>query len=237
MSPKSAVSAYRNRLLSALSADDLATLRPHLESVSLERGKTLERPNKRIEFVYFPETATASVIGGATVPDKNVEIGTIGWEGMTGLPLIYGNHRSPHETFIQIPGEATRIAASELRLAMDQSRTLRPLFLKYAQAFSIQTAHTAVANGQGALAQRLARWILMTQDRVEGEDLPLTHEFLSLMLAVRRPGVTEAVNELTRKGLITHERGIIAVRDREGLIESAGGFYGIPEAEYERLLG
>jgi CRP-like cAMP-binding protein len=237
MPRKSAPATYHNRLLRAFSADDLASVQPHLQSVSLERGKTLERANKKIEYLYFPTSGMASVIGGSATADKDVEIGIMGYEGVTGLPVIYGDDRSPHETFVQIAGEANRISAARFRTAIDASSTLQQLLLKYAQCFMIQTAHTAVANARGHLEQRLARWLLMAQDRTESDSIPLTHEFLSLMLAVRRPGVTEAVHELTRKGLIAHRKGNLIVRDRHGLIESAGGLYGTPEREYERLLG
>ena len=237
MPPKASSATYHNRLLRAFSADDLVSVEPHLQSVSLERGRTLERANKKIEHLYFPTSGMASVIGGSATADKDVEIGITGYEGVTGLPVIYGDDRSPHETFVQIAGEANRISAVRFRAALDASRSLQQLLLKYAQFFMIQTAHTAVANARGHLEQRLSRWLLMAHDRTESDSIPLTHEFLSLMLAVRRPGVTEAVHELTRKGLIAHRKGNLIVRDREGLIESAGGLYGTPEREYERLLG
>jgi CRP-like cAMP-binding protein len=237
MSPKLDSNKKRNRLLNALGKDDAAALRPHLESFELVRGKTLESPNKKIEYVYFPNNGMASVVGRGTKPDKDVEVGIVGFEGMTGLPVIFGNHRSPHHTFIQIAGDASRIPAVKLRSVIDERRTLQQFLLKYAQAFMIQTTHTAIANARGSLEQRLARWMVMAQDRTTTENIPLTHEFLSLMLAVRRPGVTEAVNELVRKGLIKHERGVLVVNDRDGLIECANGLYGVPELEYKRLLG
>ena len=237
MAPKKTSSAFRNRLLTALSSDDLTSLQPDLQPLPLEKGKTLESANKKIENVYFPERGFASVVGGSGKASREVEVGIIGYEGMTGLPVIFGNHRSPLLTFIQGEGDGHRLPVDALRKAMTRSATLHALLLKYAQAFMMQTAHTAVANGRGTLEERLARWILMAQDRVESKDVPLTHEFLSIMLAVRRAGVTEALHELAHKGLIEHERGIIGVIDRKGLIECANGFYGTPEAEYERLFG
>jgi CRP-like cAMP-binding protein len=110
------------------------------------------------------------------------------------------------------------------------------LFLRYVQAFMVQTAHTAVANARATLEERLARWLLMAHDRTDDDELPLTHEFLSLMMGTRRPGVTEAMHVLTSHGLIKPERGMIRMLDREGLKERANGFYGIPEAEYKRLM-
>jgi CRP-like cAMP-binding protein len=228
---------FRNRLLAALDPGDLASLQPHLQPLVLERGKMLETANRKIENVYFPDHGMASVVGGATKPDRDVEVGIIGCEGMTGLPVVFGNHRSPHQTFIQIAGEGQRLAVSTLRSVLTRSATLQPLLLKYAQAFLVQTTHTAIANARGSLEERLARWVAMAQDRAVGNQIALTHEFLSLMLAVRRPGVTEALHALAASGLITHDRGTITVIDRAGLIARANGLYGIPEAEYKRLLG
>jgi CRP-like cAMP-binding protein len=238
MAEKRGNAAYRNRLLSILSPDDLAALRGDLEPVVLEPRKTLEHQDRGIERVYFPESGMVSVVGrSATTPDLDVEIGIIGSEGMTGLPIILGNGRSPSQSLVQIAVEANSIAAVKLRNVIEKRPTLQKTFLKYAHAFMIQTMHTAIANARGTLEQRLARWLLMAQDRANATTLPLTHEFLALMLAVRRPGVTEAVNEFTRKGLIAHERGAVVIIDRRGLMEIAGGLYGTPEAEYERLFG
>jgi CRP-like cAMP-binding protein len=119
---------------------------------------------------------------------------------------------------------------------MKDSDTLQAALLKFVQAFMIQTAHTATANGRASLAERLARWILMAHDRLESDELPLTHDFLSLMLGVRRAGVTTALHDLVSKGLIKSQRGIITVLDREGIEEIAAGYYGVPEAEWARLM-
>jgi CRP-like cAMP-binding protein len=225
-----------NRLLASLSAADLAMLAPHLESVLLPVRKQLEWPNKRIDAIYFPESGFASVVaiqsGG-----KEIEVGLIGREGMTGLPVLLGNHRSPHSTFIQAPGAGRRIEPAEIRKAMRASESLRDLFLKYVQAFGIQTTHTAASNAYSKLDRRLARWLLMAHDRIGVDVLPLTHEFLALMLAVRRAGVTDALAALAKQGLIAHARGNITVKDRKGLERHAGDSYGVPEAEYRRLLG
>ena len=127
--------------------------------------------------------------------------------------------------------------ADDLREAMQDSPAIRICFLHFAQAFMVQAAHTAVANGRGKLEERLARWLLMAHDRLEGNDLPLTHEFISLMLNVRRAGVTEALQGLSRKGVVSAKRGSVVVEDRAGLEARANGLYGIPESEYLRLTG
>jgi len=120
---------------------------------------------------------------------------------------------------------------------MEKSRSLRDCFLHFAQAFMLQTAHTATANGRATIDERLARWLLMGHDRVDGDELPLTHEFIALMLSVRRAGVTVAIQKLEKKGLIKTKRGLIVVADRKALERAANGYYGVPEAEYRRLTG
>jgi hypothetical protein len=224
-----------NKLLKALSASDFGLLQPGLVAVALPVRQDMEKPNKRIEDVFFIENAIASVV--AVHPrDIRVEIGIIGCEGMTGTAVVAGSDRSPHSTYVQVAGNGQRISSNDLNKAMDESGTLRPSLMRFVQAFSIQTAHTAVANARAKLDVRLARWLLMAHDRTPGNELDLTHEFLSLMLACRRAGVTEAVHTLLSKDLISARRGQIIVRNRKGLEKVAGSFYGTPEAEYRRLM-
>ena len=230
------MSSSENRLLASLSTDDFDLVGPHLESVTLGLRNSLERPNRRIDAVYFPEAGFASVVAVQS-KGKQVEVGLIGREGMTGLPIVLGNHRSPHATYIQAPGTGKCIPATELRKATQTSLSLRDLLLKFVQAFGVQTTHTAVSNAQSRLDVRLARWLLMAHDRIGDDTLPLTHEFLSLMLGVRRAGVTETLHVLRERGLISYGRGQIAVKDRKGLERAAGEAYGVPEAEYRRLIG
>lgn len=166
-----------------------------------------------------------------------VEVGLIGREGMTGLPILLGNHRTPHSTYIQAAGNGQRVSAVELRRVTQASVSLRDSLLRYVQAFAVQTAHTAISNARSRTDARLARWLLMAQDRVEANILPLTHEFLSLMLGVRRAGVTEALKTLRQRGLISYVRGQITINDRRTMERFAGPAYGTPEAEYRRLIG
>lgn len=226
----------RNKLLSSLSSADFGLLQPDLEPVTLALKHVLEHPDKRVDSVYFPEAGFASVVA-VQANDTKVEVGLIGREGMSGLTILLGNHRSPHSTYMQAPGRGQRIGAVKFRKAMHASASLHGLLLKYVQVFMIQTAHTAIANARSKLDQRLARWILMAHDRLEGDSLPLTHEFLSLMLGVRRAGVTEALHALQAEKLIRSARGAIIVLDRKGLVRRAGASYGVPEAELRRLLG
>jgi CRP-like cAMP-binding protein len=226
----------RNQLLAAMSATDLALLRPHLRPVAMPLLKDMERPNRRIETVYFMETGIASVV--AVQPDETrVEVGLIGREGMTGTAVVLGGDQSPHSTYIQIAGEGQQMPAKELRKAMDASASLRSLLLKFVQVFMVQTTQTAIANARAHIDQRLARWILMAHDRTRNGTLPLTHEFLALMLGVRRAGVTEALQSLKRRKLIDTGRNQIVLRNREGIERMARGSYGVPEKEYRRLIG
>jgi CRP-like cAMP-binding protein len=225
---------YRNRLLATLAPADLALLEPQLNQVTLERRKRLELPNKTIQDVYFMEHGIASVVA---LSDSKGEIGLIGCEGVSGMAVILGNHRSPHSTFMQVAGDGQRISVAAMRAAMSASPTLQNLLLRYAQSFMIQTAHTAAANVNAPGERRLARWLLMAHDRIDGDEIPLTHEFISIMLGTRRPGVTEAMRSLAHRGLIKTARGLITLIDRVGLEKHAGKYYGVPEAEYTRMIG
>lgn len=225
-----------NWLLAALSPPDLVRLRPHLTAVKLKLLHKMEIPNKPISDIYFMHDGIASVVAEKS-DGRSAEIGLIGREGSTGTAVMLGNDRSPHSTYMQVAGSGERIGANELRKAMHDSEALRRLLLAYVQSFTVQTAHTAVANGHASLQQRLARWLLMAQDRICVQTVPLTHEFLGLMLAVRRSGVTEALQALRKKNLIQAGRGQIVVLDRKGLERVAGDYYGLPEREYRRLIG
>jgi CRP-like cAMP-binding protein len=230
------VPSSSNRLLASLATNDFDLLEPHLVSVTLGVRKSLERPNKRIDAVYFPESGFVSVVAIQS-NGKQVEVGLIGREGMTGLPIVLGNHRSPHATYVQAAGNGKCISSTELRKATQSSQSLRDSLLKYVQAFGVQTTHTAICNAQSRMDIRLARWLLMAHDRIGDDTLPLTHEFLSLMLGVRRPGVTDALNALRKLGLISYQRGEITIKDRKRMERIAAEAYGTPEAEYRRLIG
>ncbi len=223
-----------NRVLSGLAPADFALLKPLLSSIALPTRKQLEARNRRVEHVYFLITGIGSVVvsGGS---HHTVEVGIIGREGMTGLPVVMGADRSPHETFIQSAGEGWRIESEALRQAMDASPSLRRHLLLHALAFMSQVSFTALSNARYRIEERLARWLLMAMDRV-GPEVTLTHEFLALMMGVRRPGVTSALTVLEEQGLVEGRRGVITILDRARLIETANGSYGAPEAELERLL-
>ena len=226
----------RNRLLLALSVQDFGLLQPQLETVCLPVGTRLIEPNTPIRHVYFLDEGIASVVA-STPQGRRIEVGIIGREGLTGLPVLLGTDRTPHTCFVQTPGAGWRIQADDLRRAMAASASLHQHLLRFVQAFLVQMGQTALANASHVLGQRLARWLLMCHDRVDGNELATTHEFLSLMLGVRRAGVTVALQALEERGLISTKRGQIVVLDRAGLEAVAGDSYGLCETEYRRLIG
>ena len=216
-----------NKLLSRLSRDDAQLLEPHLQTVDLPLRKQLHTAKRRVEDVYFVERGVASIVANGSHP---VEVGMIGREGMTGTSVLLGSSdRAPYDIYMQIAGEGQKLPADHLREAIAQSPTLHQILLRYVHVFIIQATQTALANARGKIEERLARWLLMVHDRIDGDELTLTHEFLSIMLGVRRSGVTTALHELERKGLIEHRRSFIAIIDRKGLEESSNGTYIRPE--------
>src|ERR1700712_1681605 len=226
----------RNRLLHKVALEDWDLIGPHLEAVTLKERQVIEVPAKPITHCYFLEIGVASVVA-VDSEDHRIEVGVIGYEGITGVPLIMGDNRAQHSTYMQIGGAGHRMPADALVGAIAKSDTLRALMLKSAQGFMMQTAHTALANGRAKLEQRLARWLLMAHDRMTTHAVPLTHEFLAVMLGVRRAGVTVAVHTFEQRGFITTRRGELTVVSRPGLEKVAGSFYGTPEMELNRLFG
>lgn len=223
-----------NRMLSFLSSKDVGILAPMLERVPLAIRQVLEEPDQPIGHVYFPEDGIVSVVGHS---EERVEVSIIGKEGMTGMMVVLGNDHSPFTTFVQVEGAAQRIKRPDLKKAMESNPSIRMVFLRYVQVFLIQASLTAVINAAGYLQHRMARWLLMCEDRLATKQIPITHEFFAVMLGVQRPGVTLAINELESQGLIKASRGMITIIDRPALVELAGEFYGIAEREYQNRLG
>ena len=228
-------SAVRNRLLKAMRPEDFARLQPHLELVDLQTGQSLTRPNARTEHFHFIETGVASITSeGASC---RVEVGIVGREGVLGAtPVLLGSDRVPYDHFIQVPGTGLRIDAKIVSTAVDESPSLRKLLLRYVLTEIIQTRQTAFVNANLEIEARLARWLLMCHDRVDGDELLLKHEFLSMMLGVRRAGVSLAMQQLEGAGRIRAKRGRVTVLKRRLLEEMTEGGYGMPEAEYARLI-
>lgn len=224
----------KNGLLGKLQPDDFSEVSAHLERVELKQGEFLFKSYETIDYLYFLESGLSSEIAGPQ-GDESIEVGCIGHEGVSGVPALLDVDSSPHYAFMQVGGTAHRIKTTTLRALSDNRPAVRRLLLRFAHVFMIQIAATARADGRFGVERRLARWLLMCQDRL-GERLPLTHEFFALMLGVRRPSVTDALHALEGKLLIRSERSLVTIRSRAGLEELAGSAYGLPESEYRRLI-
>jgi CRP-like cAMP-binding protein len=224
-----------NQLLGFLSTKDRNFLTPYLKRIPLVLRQSLEKANQPIENVYFPEDGIASVVGDSDSV-REIEIGIIGKEGMTGLMVVMGNDRSPYDTFVQVAGSALVLSARNLRSAMKKSQSLRDLLLHNVQVFMIQTSQTALANAAALLSQRLARWLLMVEDRLSTKEIPLTQEFLAMMLGVQRSGVSIAIGDLESRGFIASKRRLIVILNRSALEKFTNGSYGTAEAEYKRRV-
>lgn len=233
--PELRQTTVKNRLLAAMNPGDFADLAPSLEAVTLNLRDELITAEGAITYAYFPETAIASLI--ADTSGGRIEIGIVGPEGLVGTPLVLGVDRTPHTAIVQVGGIALRLTAADLSVVLQTSAGLRRILGGYVHSLIVQVGQTVYANAELNLEGRLARWIVMTHDRLEGDEMPYTHEFLSAMLAARRPGVTTAVQVLEGLGMIRAKRGRIVVLDRERLEEMAGDTYGPAEAEYNRLFG
>ncbi|WP_119269632.1 Crp/Fnr family transcriptional regulator [Taklimakanibacter deserti] len=227
--------SFRNQLLTTISADDYSFIAPHLELADLPVGHDVETRGERVEHMYFLESGIVSLVA-ANGSGKQIEIGLIGREGITGLAVILGDDVANHLAYMQVEGHGYKVPAVVILDALRRSNGLRNQLARFAHTLMIQTAHTALANGRASLVERLSRWILMAHDRVDGNVVPITHEFLALMLGVRRAGVTVALHELEGRRVIKAVRGQITVIDRSGIEKLSNGFYGQPESEYFRLV-
>ncbi|WP_241671271.1 Crp/Fnr family transcriptional regulator [Dankookia rubra] len=230
------LAAPRNRLLAALAPGDLARLRPRLDAVALPCRRVLQLPDEPIAAVLFPETGFVSMLAEMEDGDA-AEVGLVGAEGMIGLPLLLGADRDDVEAMVQAPGTFLRMEAEAFRAALEEFPAFHGLLLRYALVHHGQVARTAACNGRHPTEQRLARWLLMAHDRVEGAEFPMTHEFLSMMLGVRRAGITVAAGQLQKAGFIHYERGCIEVTDRPGLESACCECYGVVRRTQDRLLG
>ena len=225
-----------NRLLTYLTQEDQELLLPFLEPVVLEYKRPLYNADERIEFVHFIESGVGSLV--CTMADgQAAEVGTIGNEGLIGLPVLLGDNQAPSSMYVQVPGSGLRMRARIFREQLEQSERMRAVLLRYTHVFFNHIALTAACAHFHSLEQRCCRWLLMTHDRMPSDTFLLTHEFLAMMLAVRRAGVSVAAGALQRAGLIRYHRGRITILDREGLEERACECYAVTKAEFDRLLG
>jgi CRP-like cAMP-binding protein len=225
-----------NNLLAALPPSDYERLVPHLKLVSLSTRQILYEAGETIAQVYFPNKAVVSII--TTMEDgSTVEAGLVSNEGMVGIPIILGDNITTTTALVQIPDGAMQMDADILRSEFNRGTALQSVLLRYVQGMYTQIAQGSACNRLHKLEARLARWLLTVSDRLESEEFPLTQEFISQMLGVRRAGVTEAANILSQAGIIIYRRGQINILNREALEKTSCECYQIIEDEYVRLLG
>ncbi|WP_430252300.1 Crp/Fnr family transcriptional regulator [Neorhizobium sp. DAR64860/K0K1] len=224
-----------NRLLRIVEPDTFKALASHLELTDLPLKHVLVSADEPNRHVYFLESGLASVVAFST-DEEMVEVGHVGREGVAGHHVLMMTDQTPTKTFMQVAGSAYRIPVAPFIEIVASNHAFGQLMLRYVHSCTIQLAHSALANARYNVYERLARWLLMCQDRL-GDELPLTHEFLSVMLGVRRSGVTDQLHLLEGQHAIKARRGHITVRDRAKLEEIASGCYGVPESEYQRLTG
>ncbi|MDP2332956.1 MAG: Crp/Fnr family transcriptional regulator [Reyranella sp.] len=233
---RKAADAQANRLLGLLSPRDYRRLQPHLERIPLTYRQSLYRARQRLGFVYFIETGVGSLVN-TMKNGQAAEVGTIGNEGIVGLPLLLDDDRAPTSVYIQVPGAGLRITAARFSAELARSASMRKVMLRYAHALFNQVAQSAACNHFHTLQQRCCRWMLMTHDRMQSDEFLLTQEFLAMMLGVQRTGVSAAAGGLQRAGLIRYSRGVVTILDRRGLLQRSCECYGVSKREFDRLLG
>jgi CRP-like cAMP-binding protein len=225
-----------NRLLSLLSDADYERLRPHLSQVAFDYKKSLYEASRPIDHVYFPIDGVASLVI-TTAEGASAEVGTIGSEGIVGLPVVLGDRDAPSSVYVQVPGTALKMDARVFRDQLNHGPTLNPIMLRYAHAFFNQVAQSAACSHLHRVEQRCCRWLLMTRDRMPSGEFLLTHEFLGMMLGVRRTTVTDVMGILQKAGLVRYRRGHVTILDHEALRQRACECYDISKLEFDRLLG
>jgi CRP-like cAMP-binding protein len=224
-----------NKLLAAFPAEDIAALEPHLETIDLSSGRVLYECGQTIRHAYFPLNCVVSLV--AVLEDgRSAEVALFGCEGVTGLPSSFVTRESFGRYVVQIPGRASRIAMDRLEDILDESPAVRDLVRNYVEALLQQTFQTVACNALHNVEARCCRWILSTHDRMDGDTLALTHEFLAEMLGVQRSTITAVTRPLQTTGLIRQSRGGITVTDRAGLEDAACECYGTTRRIFERYL-
>jgi len=225
-----------NKLLAALSARCYKRLFPDLEAIELPLGEILYSPKQLIKSVYFPRWAAVSMVN-IFEDGSMVEVGVVGREGMAGISLLSGDEQSPHQAIVQIADGGWRMKASVFKREIENNGELANITRRYSQALFTQVAQTAACNRMHPIVKRLARWLLLMQNRMESDVMQLTHEFISTMLGTRRAGVTIAAGKLQAAGIITYHRGKVTILDQKELEKVSCECYRIVRDEYDRLLG
>jgi len=227
--------AMQNRLLAALPKKDYRRLKANVENVSLSLNQTLYESDQLISYVYFPNDCMISLIS-TSGEESMIEIGMIGNEGIVGAAAFLGGMRTNNRAIVQIAGSAARMSAEKLKEEFARSGALQSILLRYTQALMTQISQTAVCNRIHSLEARLARWLLMTHDRAQSNEFPLTQEFIAYMLGARRPSISDTASRFQNKGFISYVRGKVHVLDRPGIESVACPCYRIVKEEFNRLL-
>jgi CRP-like cAMP-binding protein len=210
----------KNRLLLALPDSEFRSIRPALEFMDMPNHRSLYEPNRKIEFIYFPNRGLVSLV--ILMNDaKTVEVAVLGNEGLAGVPAIFGLDRSPVREVVQISGDGFRVKASAFRRVLHSSPALLALAGRYSAVLGMQISQTAACNRLHDIERRLARWLLLAQDRVDSGIVAITHDFLATMLGTDRPSVSVAAANLQRKGIIDYTRGAVKILNRKELEDSA----------------
>lgn len=231
-----AIDTVENHILRRLPPEEFKAVLPHLEYLSFNTKHPIFEPGQPLEFVYFPESGVESIV--AYVEENEfIEVATVGKEGVVGVPIIFGAETMEGMCFCQIPGPVLRMPAVDFKHFMKNLPTFAQLMNKYAQSLFNQTAQNAACNRSHNVDSRCARWLIFCHDRMDRRNFPLTQEFLGQMLGVRRPAVNVAAMTLQKAGLISYVRGIVTVRDREGLEAASCGCYRAIADNFEKLFG
>jgi len=228
--------SLQNRLLALVPNNEFQNIAKALQPVDLPKGTVIAHANQQIDRVYFVCSGIGSVVT-ASRDGQRAEAGMVGREGFCPTSPGVGGTISVHEVLMQVPGHAYTMPINAISDMLPANPVFANLLARYIQSFTAQISFTALCNANYQVDQRLARWLLMCHDRLDGDEISLTHDFVSLMLAVRRPSITNAFHILEGLKLVLAERGRVTIRDRKGLEDFAGGAYGDPEEEYRRLIG
>jgi len=227
-------STIKNYILNALPEEDFKRLLPHLTVVELPHGQFLYRPDEPIEYVYFPNNSTASVVA-MTADGQCVESAVIGREGMAGINVLMGVDSMPNEIIIQLSGDAMQMSTAAIREEFKRGGAMQDLLMRFMHALMIQIGQTTLCNRLHSTDERLSRWLLMCHDRVDSDQLKLTQEFISIMLGANRARVTMSAISLQNAGFIKYARGNITVTNRKGLENFTCACYKGVKEEYDRF--
>ncbi len=234
--PTNGKEALGNHLLAALPCEAYERLRPHLEAITFSLGEVVYESGGRMRYVYFPTTSHISLLY-TMIDGSTAEMGLVGREGVVGIALFMGGETTPNRAMVQGGGRALRMKSKALLDEFKRGGEFQQLLLRYTQALITQISQTAVCNRLHSVEQRLCRWLLMTHDLAQSDELEMTHEFISNMLGVRREGVTMAARRLQERKMISYVRGHISIIDRTQLLAHVCECYQVVRDEHNRLFG